>query len=241
MYGSTLNNLTVTGDDIFEGKLYFGAPLSTLTQMPSLVGFRVVEDFAVSSNSYKEIVSFSGIEQVNGLLDFTSCNSTPTVSMPNLQKAGGIKLQYCTALTTMDLPELEAITGDDAKTVVDHKYISTIENIDMPKLNAIIGNVSITRLTDARNKVESINMTLIKSIYGTLTITGTNNNGLKSVANFSGLKVVESVNISNFTNLVDFEGLKNSIPALNASSWKILGCGYNPTYKDMVDGIYSKQ
>jgi len=159
--------------------------------------------------------------------------------MPDLKKAGGIRFNYNNSLTTLNFPKLEEITGESTEVGFSYPVTSNIANINLPKLKKITGNFTLTGLTAARDALSGVNMPLIEDVTGAITITGTSNTGFTDVSNFSNLTSVGSVAISNFTNLTSFSGFRNAVSSLSESTWKISGCGYNPTCQNMADGAYN--
>jgi hypothetical protein len=244
LYGATMTGLTIIGDDEFAGKLYIGTPPSGVTNFPvTIQGFKKVGELEISIGTYISAIDFLWIEEVAGLLNFSSGSAVKTINLPNLKSAGGIQINYYNALETFNLPILEKIAGyTNASGAVAGNFTygvsSNIVSLTLPKLQSVVGNISITGLTATR-KLETISFPELDSLTGTLTITGTNNPAFTDLSGFSNLTSAGGVTISYFTQLKDFEPLKNVLPSLDAVVWKITNCGYNPTYKDMLAGKYS--
>lgn len=57
---------------------------------------------------------------------------------------------------------------------------------------------------------------------------------------FAQLKKAGSVEVLNAGNLVDFTGLKQVIPSLEAANWQVKDNKYNPSYEDMLAGKYTQ-
>ncbi|MDR3350749.1 MAG: hypothetical protein LBN98_03745 [Prevotellaceae bacterium] len=241
LYGATQTGLTLTGDDEFPGLLYLGVPQPDATSFPITVqGFKTVGGLTVAT-SYVTAIDFPWLEHVTGLLYFYY-SSLKQIRLPNLQSAGALQVSYCDALETLDLPKLETITGYTSGTLTVGftcaLYSSGITSIALPKLKSITGNLSLTGLTATR-KLATISFPELQSLTGTLTITGTNNATFKDLTGFSKLTKAAGVTISNFTQLKNFEPLKGIIPLAAPATWKVSGCAYNPTYRDMLDGRYT--
>jgi hypothetical protein len=244
---TTLDNLTLIGDDEFTGTLELNSPSSTLTAFPFTIqqGFKTLGGLVISAGNVTAI-DFPWLERVTGLLNFSSGSTVKKINLPNLQTVGGFQVaSYYNALETLELPELEIITGytSGTATVGNFTYgvTSNITAVELPKLRSVVGNVSITGLTATR-KLGTIRFPALESLTGTLAITGTSNAVFKDLSGFSALTSAGGVTISNFTQLKDFEPLKGLFtptPAFAADTWKISGCAYNPTYQDMVDGKYT--
>jgi hypothetical protein len=245
LYGATLRTgLTMIGADEFSGKLYIGSPPANITKFPvTMQGFKKVGNMEISTTSYITDLDFSWLEEVTGLLNFSSGSAVKTISLPNLKSAGGIQISYYNALETLSMPKLEKIggyTNTSGVTVGNFTYTvsSNIVSLTLPKLQSVVGNISITGLTATR-LLETIGFPELQSLTGTLTLTGTSNTKFKDLSGFSKLSSAGGVTISNFTQMKDFSPLKNAISSFDAETWKISGCGYNPTYQDMVEGKYS--
>lgn len=240
LYLSTYTDLKITGDNTFPGKLDFGTPVSGLSVFPKLIGFKTVGDISFSMGSnYKGALEIEEIEEITGTLTISYCNYTPMVSLPDLKKAGNITFTSSNyGITQINMPALEEITGNFTyPTGYASSYGGPLNAIHLPKLKKVGGNFSLTGIAK-EHTLSGINMPLIESIGGTLTISGSNNINFSDINNFSNLSSVGSINISNFTNLKNFEGFKEAIPSLNSATWKISGCGYNPSYQNMTAGIY---
>jgi hypothetical protein len=239
LYLSAQTGLTLIGDDEFSGKLYFGTSPSDVTEFPITVqGFRKVGGMEISASSYCTALELTWIEEVAGLLNFSSGSAVRQLSLPNLKSAGGVQLSYCNSLETLNLPNLETITGYVSGTTAAGGFAygvsSDIASLTLPKLKSVTGNVSIIGLTAAR-PLATISFPELQSLTGTLTVTGTNNAVFKDLTGFSKLSSAAGVTISGFTQLNDFSPLKGVIPSLSADTWKISGCGYNPSYQDMLN------
>jgi hypothetical protein len=242
--GSTMNGLTLIGDDVFPGTLYIGSVVSGVIGFPvTIQGFKTVGNLTVSS-SYLTAFAMPQLERVTGLVNFSSGSTIATIDLPNLASAGGIGINYYNALTTLNLPKLATVTGytdaaGAAKGDFTYTVSSNIASVTLPELTSVVGNVSFTGLTAAR-PLATLSLPKLASLTGTLTITGTNNATFTDLSGFGALTSAGGITISNFTQLKNFAPLKNVIPALSADTWKVTGCGYNPTYQNMVDGNYSQ-
>jgi hypothetical protein len=234
------NGLTITGDEIFGGILNFGYLPAGLNP-PVVKGIKKCGGLIVSVGSdYKGNIEISGVEEVAGTIDFKSSNSVRVISLPDLKKAGTIVFQYNYGITNLLLPELVEITGDFTYPVVYSNYYGgPLAEVRLPKLTTVGGSFSMTGIT-AQQTITGIDMPLLNSVGGTLTLSGTGNTNFTDVGNFSNLTSAKGVSVSGFTNLVDFTGFAGVIPALDATSWKITNCGYNPTWQNMSDGDHTR-
>jgi hypothetical protein len=231
------NGMELIGNDEFPGELVLGIGTGA-----TISGFKKVGIATITCGDGTATISW--LEEVSGLLDIRG-NNTKELSLPNLRSAGGLALGFLYALETLNLPELTAITGytSGTTTIGNFKYdvydfSGNMSSIVLPKLESIVGNLSITNILHA----ETISFPVLQSITGKLELAAQSwqpNTTFTDLSGFSALKSANEVAINYFSGLKNFEPLKNVIPLLSTGTWKISGCGYNPTYRDMVDGAYS--
>ncbi|MDR1681516.1 MAG: hypothetical protein LBS12_07035 [Prevotellaceae bacterium] len=238
LYNSTMTGLTITGDTDFAGRLYFGALPSGTAAFPVTVqGIENVGELHVAT-SYITTLTLPWVKTVSRRLTL-SCGSVTAISLPNLRTVGGVTVSSCAALTTLSIPDLTAVTGyTDASGATAGSFTYTVSSnitkVELPKLQSIAGSLSITGLTATR-PLATIRFPVLESISGTLTIAGTNNAVFKDLSGFTALTSAAGVTIGNFTQLRNFCPLQGVIHSLNDNTWKISGCGYSPTYQNMLD------
>jgi hypothetical protein len=244
--GTTAAGLTLTGDELFPGALYIASPPSGTANLSMTVqGIKTVGALQVAA-SYYTAIDLPWLEHVTELIYFSSGAAIQTINLPNLESTGGLQIANCAALTALNLPRLKTITGyTNASGALAGGFTcavtsSNITALTFPVLESVTGSVSITGLTAAR-KLETIGFPALQSLTGTLAITGTSNATFKDLSGFSALTSAGGVEIRNFTQLKDFEPLKNVIPSLAAGKWTVTGCGYNPSYQQMEEGAYSNE
>jgi hypothetical protein len=226
-----MGKIILFGDDIYSTRFIINNAFPFIVRE----GFKTIGSITLS-NIYDAVVDFSWMENVRGGLSFFSVYSS-TFDFSNLRSAGGIGFNY-SSITSLNMPSLETITGYiNVNGVEDGGFTypesSDITSLTFPKLKSVVGNISITGAISV-SPLETIGFPALQSITGTLTISGTNNATFKDLSGFSALTSADGITVNGFTQLTDFEPLKNVIPSLN--SWAIAGCGYNPTYQDMLDG-----
>ena len=250
-YGS---GITLIGNEEFAGKLSFnitGATGWTSNTFPVTVqGIKKVGSLEVglnlsnSANLYN--VNLEWLEEVTELLTVYGFSYLKYIDLPNLKKAGGLFMAGLSRIETLSLPELEKITGyTNAAGVAQGGFSyavytsnSSLNTLSLPKLERIAGDLSITE-TGTNSKLTTISFPELTAITGTLTMTGRTGSFSNLGFDKDKLTSIAGVTISTFTNLKNFEPLKGVIPSLTAATWRITGCGYNPTYQDMVNGNYS--
>ncbi len=122
---------------------------------------------------------------------------------------------------------------------------STMSRLMFPVLEVIEGDCKIESGTyNSQNKLVEISMPKLTTIKGILDISGYSSNwGNKVLTNlngFSSLKSVKGIRVTNNFALTDFSGLQKVISSVTSSDWTVQGNAYNPTYQDMIDGIWVK-
>jgi hypothetical protein len=245
--------LTLKGNETFPGKLslIFALPNTAPASAPNfpltVEGIKAVGGLEIAgtpntSQMPFNVVEFSWLERVAGLLKISGMQRIKGISLPNLQSAGDLKLLNLNYLETLELPKLEEITGYTSGTTTAGGFeftgTSKITAIDLPKLKSVEGSISITGLPSGYPTSGTISFPKLESLTGTLTITSTsanNNAEFKDLSGFSKLKSAAGVTISGFTQLKNFCPLNGIIPLASPAKWSITGCGYNPTHQNMVD------
>jgi hypothetical protein len=234
LYGTTYNGLTLIGDDKFSGELNLSAGAPDMTEMSITVqGFEEVGGLLIRT-SHLKTVDLPWVKRIIGLLDMSWGGSCEALLLPNLQSVGAIQFYNTTQLKTLDMSNLEAVTGyaTGAATVGNFTFNSCyLTSLTLPKLKSIEGYLSISYLSTT-----AISFSALKSITGTLTLNANSGNTFNDLSGFSALTSVAGITINGFSELKDFTPLKNVIPSLTANAWSIVRCGYNPTYQDMVNG-----
>jgi hypothetical protein len=241
--------IKLIGHETFSGRLLLGLSNigTAMDEFPLTVeGIKVVgglEHVPSMNGASVKAIDFPWLERITGLLSIGYSTQLTTIKLPNLQSVGGFSLGMLAVLTTIDLPNLETITGYTSGTVTGGGFTyaltsTALTTVALPKLKSVTGNISITGLLAAR-PLATISFPELTNLTGTLTITGTNSTTFTDLSGFSKLTSATGVTISGFTQLKNFEPLKNVILSLTAATWKISGCGYNPTYQNMLDGSYT--
>ncbi|MDR2361725.1 MAG: hypothetical protein LBD91_03260 [Prevotellaceae bacterium] len=243
--GTTMTGLTLIGNDEFPGKLLLKSPVRGMTGFPVTIqsGFKTMAGLELDGGTNDmATVEMPWLEHVVGLLQVNFRNSSVdlvTVRLPNLQSAGRLEL---ITIDVLELPALEEITGyaSGATTLsgFSFTYPWSMTTLSLPKLKRVTGDMAIGTLTSS-HQLTAIQCPALDEITGTLTLTGTSYTKFTDLSGFSTLKKAGAVTITGFPQLRNFEPLKSVIPALNANTWKIVNCGYNPTYDDMQQGKYT--
>jgi hypothetical protein len=243
----TPKTLTLIGDDVFAGTLRILCVSSTATDLPATVqGFKTVGTLDMTLY-YASIIELPWLERVTNLLSFSSCSSAETLRLPNLVSVGGFYLYGASQLTVLDLPKLATVDGylDAYGNETGNFYFDIWLDaaVTLPELKSVAGDLTFTGFDNVN--LPTFSLPKLTTITGTLkveTYAGNISNPMfTDLGCFGALTSAAGVTITNFTQLKDFTPLKNVIPALSADTWKITGCGYNPSYQDMTDGKYIQQ
>lgn len=225
------------GDDVFEGSLTFSV-------IPELEGFKVVGNLSCGVRG-----EFPTITEVRGKLSLTALTT-----FPNLKKVGCFDSPSGsnTGLSNIYFPELEEITGYEEEGVLmgfkfrQHQQ-GSFASLNLPKLKKVTGDFVVGSLS-SRSTITTINAPLLEVITGVLNIYSTKplndyveNSSFTDLSGFASLKSVGGVTCTDLKGLTSFKPLENVITSFGADAWNVSGCGYDPTYEDMVAGRSEKQ
>ncbi len=188
----------------------------------------------VGNSGADDRIELANLKKVGGTIGLFAHQ----ISCPSLVTIGK-KLKFSdnnTAFEVLSLPVLESVgNGSLALTNpcldIDLRWCKSLK---LPVLKQIQGSVNI-----AAGVAERIAMPALTTLDGTLQITG--NNSVLTTLDFPLLAAIRKVEIKNCTALKDYSTFAGVIPELNSSTWRISGCGYNPTWQDMSDGKYIGQ
>ena len=242
--GTTLPDLNLTGDDIFDGAFSLNVFPSTLATMPTITGFKTVKSLLLYTGyNYRNNIELKGIEIVKEELHFSSCSNVKIFNLPNLKETGTIKFTYCNEVRELNLPALEKITSytkEGTENILggfNFNVTSNIEKINLSSLKTVIGDFKVESI-DSDATITKIDAPKLETVSGAFIISGQPNSKFNDLSTFAALKSVASVSISKLSGLSSFEGLKGLISTLESTKWTVSDCAYNPTYQDMVDEKY---
>lgn len=187
-----------------------------------------------ASNAATPTPQFVGLEEIEGKLDLSNGRRTSSFVLDNIKSIGSLTFNSGQEGALLSLPKLENIETLNITSL----YIG---ELNLPKLESvkslIFNNVS---------KLTTINMAALKSVESfSLTEHSSWNLSLAVITDLSvyshiaTVESIESVTINYCNKLVDFSHFAPLITLLEANSWSVSNCGYNPTYQEMVDGNYS--
>lgn len=180
---------------------------SKATVFPILEGLETVTGkFELSNYLNVPSITINGVKSIGTYND--NSNKESSLSLPDLKTVGTLYL-ILPKLTTLSAPKLTKVDS------FDWEFFENEVSVDLSSLTTITGALTFS---GASYEGEAYKCKLTNLHF------------------FSTLKKIGSVTINWCGSLTDFSGLKNALPSLSASTWKVKGCKYNPTYQDMVDG-----
>jgi hypothetical protein len=238
------SGITLTGDEVFPGRLIFNLPTSgnnPLTIPVTVEGIKVVGalEIPVANNqagiNAVKTIDFSWLEQVTGLLRIDRLNKLETLNLSNLQSVGGLRLTGLLALKTLNLSKLETVTADGLNFI--NWWSDAITTVSLSELTSVAGDLSFTGMDDYV-ALTTISFPSLTSITGTLIITGDQNYPIETLTTigFDALTSAGGVTISKIKNLKNFCPLLGIIPLSDPAKWSVTDCGYNPTHAQMENG-----
>jgi len=181
------------------------------------------------ASSFPEI---SGLEEVSGKLGITNYR-LPLLNITNIKKIGSFSMNSDKNMTDFTFQDLEEIGN---LTVGSYLLI----NFSAPKLKKA-KNLKFSNIWALKN----IDIPLLTEISEKFTITCSSYNASKMLIEnldaFTSLTFINSLDIENCANLVDFSGIKNAIGNISEADWKVVNCAYTPTYKDVKAGKFVKE
>src|SRR5574344_370722 len=202
---------------------------------------------------YIELDSF---ENSDG--DFTiKFAGAQSISLPKLTKVGGkLTLDYMTLVEAIKNPSLEKcknfeLMGNQVLKEYSLGKLDSLQALNVSGLNSL-NTLSAPELVYAKTvsikgvySLENLNLSKLNKVDGNFTFYGGNayydasKSVIKNLNGLSSLTNAGRIEVRFASKLVDFSGLKNVIPNITASNWAVGGCGYNPSYQDMVNGKYT--
>lgn len=184
-----------------------------------------------------EELEFSGLTSCGALLKVYNSGAITILSFPALKESVGVDIANLGTLTSLLFDELESVHGD-------FKFQAwrspMLFKLVVPKLKKVTGSIDlITTAGTNLYTIEQISMPKLEEVGSTIKIyvgyAPSRNTSLKTL-DFSSLKKVGRIDITNQSLLSDFSSLTNLIPNITTNQWIVNGCKSNPTYQDMKDG-----
>lgn len=164
------------------------------------------------------------------------------LSLPNLINVDKQAVFYG---VSNSLPMLRQVGDGSLSGTTDCLFINiheVAEEMALPSLKTVNGNFIITYYSYRSITCKTISAPLLETVSGSLTIgvSANNNNQTVTGLDFTNLAAANRIEIMGFRQLYDFESFASVIPVMSNSKWRISGCGYNPTYQNMLDGKYTE-
>ena len=229
----------------------------------SIPGLEQAGDLSVRSvggSASSFFMEFGSLVEVTGTLSCESNGKNGLASceihFPKLERVGERLDLYTNAacLTRIGFPSLAEV-GSNAGTPPegDSDYALRVvpagcaEGFELPRLRIVRGNALLQTWTTLMNKITSISAPLLTTVTGNLTIgyvkgsSSTYRCSTLTRLDFPSLMDTQSVRIGMLTELTDFSSFAGVVSALDGSGWTVTGCGYNPSFDDMVAGRYKTE
>lgn len=179
-------------------------------------------------------ISLPKLAKLGGKLTLDNMTLVEAITNPSLEKCGNIELMGNQMLKEYSLGKLDSLQALNASGLNSLKTLSAPELV-YAKTLSIKGVYSL----------EDLNLSKLNKVDGNFTFYGGNasydasKSVIKNLNGLSSLVKAGRIEVRYASKLVDFSGLKNVIPNITASKWAVGGCGYNPSYQDMVNGKYT--
>lgn len=174
-----------------------------------------------------------GVEKVGSSVQASSFNCD--VNLGSIKDAAYITMPFANNVTGLEMPNLEAVktinVGNAGKMTV----------FKAPKLKECT-----TFMFKGGVLVEDLDFSSLEKVdaftyYGATSAAKAKDCILTNMNTFSNLKTAKKIDVRYCGNLADFSGFKNVIGSLSGNSnWTVMGCAYNPTLQDMIDGKYTE-
>lgn len=225
-----LTPFTLKGKDVCDYNVSWGD-----CNFSKIEGFKEIKNLSYSMSTSTTMEAVLNVSKISNILS-VSAYGLDKVSMPNLTEVGGI-FDISSSPKAVELPLLKKV----GKATID---ASPMKKLSMPALQTVNGDYIISSGTYNADELAEIDMPALTTVNGILNISGFSsyygNSKLKNLDGFPALKSVIGITVSYNSSLTDFKGLKNVLPSLVASNWKVSYNAYNPSYEDMLAGKYVK-
>ncbi len=193
-----------------------------------------VENITLNGGSEStKFPTLDGLEEVTGSLSVSNY-TIESIAIPNVKRIGTYSQNSSSGLKHLTLPDLE-----DIETL--KLGLTELISFSAPKVTRI-GTLDFT----SPWKLTMLNFSALLEITTTMRVWGATYAGaaskclLPNLNAFNTVTKIGSVDIKWCGNLTDFSGLKNALTSLSAEKWSVVGCKYNPSFQDMVNGNYTK-
>lgn len=246
-----------TGETVlptFENKTTI-AEADLTTSNPVLTNYtftnweKVEGNFSFMMNTPKiKNINLPDMKEVGGYLNISWKKSSPSlrpsVSMPNLETVGG-QLQVITCGSEYNFNSLKTVCCANTPAYVnDSEATPPVGSINIRIQQSKVSFPALTRVGGkglAVEQAKSLECPLLTDVDGTLVLNsykGDNNSiNMPMLEKLGGCYFYKSTSLSDFTFFGKFIENGN----ITEGNWTVTGCGYNPTYQDMVDKKYNQQ
>ena len=174
-----------------------------------------------------------GVEKVGSSVQANSFNCD--VNLGSIKDATYITMPFANNITGLEMPNLEIVKNINVGNAAKMKFFKA------PKLKECA-----TFMFKGGVLVEDLDFSSLEKVdaftyYGATSAAKAKDCILTNMNTFSNLKTAKKIDVRFCGNLADFSGFKNVIGSLSGNSnWTVMGCAYNPTLQDMIDGKYTE-
>lgn len=233
------------GNSAFNSNITVTELPSTLTSCKDLRGFTSCPNLVSAHNSVAERVCFYScinltdvsLPNVRELIDygaFAYCSKLTSLDLPNLETISGATFSYCHLLSQISMPNLKSMTGGN-----NFYQCSALEYLDLPSLEYIEG----TQLFDYCSSLSYVNLPNLK-IYNCgspvfSTLSSIFSNGVYSQLEYARggflvgvplVSVVELPKLKTVDNQINGYPVIGSLPLLSTISFENLEEIINDTH-----------
>ena len=223
------NQATLTGKAVFPGYIN----VSTANILIS--GIKEVDQLRYYINIPDQDRTLD-IEKVNGDFTLLVYGIARSMNLPQLTEIGGhfdIQIQN---KITLDLSALKKLGSIKAEGV-------NVDILAFPALETVEGDFYICT-ANYQSNMSDVQAPNLQSVGGMFALRGFSsyytNKNITDLNGFTSLKNVGSVKIQYNEKLTSFKGIKEVIPTLSEEKWEVSDNEYNPTYRDMVNGLWNQ-
>ncbi|MDR1414998.1 MAG: hypothetical protein LBI96_04220 [Odoribacteraceae bacterium] len=232
---NTLTIAGITAPFVLKGAAAFPANLS-LGNAEAVIGegFEEVRDLSYTMTIPSAAPRELAIRRVNGNASFNIYNFEAFRAPLLGEIAGTFNVATATGIQRVEFPML-------ARAGATTLSIAILPAFALPALVGVDGNCTITTGAYQGAALASLQMPALRRVDGALSISGQSyypNTKLTNLDGFAALESARGVTVAYNTALADFTGLRGVLSSLTAAAWSVSGNAYNPSYAEMLEGLF---
>lgn len=169
-------------------------------------------------NHGRMYADFPALEKIGKKLDMNHANvrNLTGVNFPRLKEVG-----------------YNSLSGENCLELLLSGY-----DIEFPELQSVHGSIAFSTGVAAYTTLNSLACPQLREINGDLTISAGHDNTALTLLNFGNLqKTTGVITINQLAAVTDFSTFNGVIPNLDATQWKLTGCGSNPIWEEMMQQL----